>query len=153
MKGSLINAWLGASLVLGLSALGSAEASKIYKSVDERGNIQFTQTPPATGEYEIIEAGVSFGTSSAANNREPAEAEAAEEEARDNEAVEELLVVNREEAERVCNQAREELAAMQDESQQVVRRGKDGALEPLSAEERAERIEELNAIIEQACFD
>lgn len=150
MKGSLINILVGAGLALCLVALGSAQASTIYKSVDERGNIQFTQTPPASGEYEIIDGGVAVGMGSASDEEQP---EATEEEAQADEADDGRMLVNREEAERVCNQAREELAAMQNESQEVVRRGEDGALEPLSAEERAERIEELNAIIEQACFD
>ena len=149
MKGSVLNAGL---LLLCLLAAGSVAASTIYKSVDERGNVQFTQTPPASGEYEIIRSGVAVDDEQADQQApeedaaEPAEEQPALEE-------DERLIIDREEAERVCQQARDERAAMEDTSQEVVRRGEDGSLQPLSEEQRSERIEELDRIIKQSCFD
>ncbi len=135
-----------ALLALALMTAGPAAASTIYKSVDEQGNVQFTQTPPKDRQSESVDSSYA----------EPAESrtEAAEEAADDDPATDpskEVKVVDREKAREACEKAREQRAAIADGGKDLMVQDEEGKYRPMSEEQRAKRIERIDAIIEEAC--
>lgn len=139
-----------ASLVTALFAGPPAGAATIYKSVDEHGNVTFSQTPPKDRPSETIEA---TGTPAAAT----AETSAGEEEAasadtdRATDPETEVKVVDREKARETCRQAREQREAVANSGNQLMVEDEAGKYQPMTEEQRQERLKRLDAIIEQAC--
>ena len=46
--------WPSALILVMALALGGSAAAEMYKSVDEDGNVVFSQTPPRDKESEVI---------------------------------------------------------------------------------------------------
>ncbi|MCL7752036.1 DUF4124 domain-containing protein [Guyparkeria hydrothermalis] len=127
-----------------------AEAATIYKSVDERGNVQFSQTPPKDRPSETIEAGGSPPAPSvSAETARDEETPAAGDRAAD--PATEVKVVDREKARETCRQAREQREAVANSGNQLMVQDEDGKYQPMSEAQRSERLERLDAIIEEAC--
>ena len=148
---NLLRPAVAALFALGLVTAGPSAASTIYKSVDEKGNVQFTQTPPKDRQSEAVNS--TYATPAA---QEPEKAESAEETASDDPATDpstEVKVVDREKAREACQKAREQRAAIADGANNLMVRDDEGKYQPMSEEQRASRIERLDAIIEEACHD
>ena len=126
-----------------------AEAATIYKSVDERGVVQFSQTPPKDRPSEAIEAGES--TSAPSVSAETTRDEEAPSDDRATDPATEIKVVDREKARETCRQAREQREAVADAGNQLMVQDEDGKYQPMSEAQRSERLERLDAIIEEAC--
>ncbi len=130
------------------------QAATVYKSVDERGNVQFSQTPPRDRPSEEIEAaGAGAEPSSDAPGVEAEDDSAANGEEVDNASnpAEEVKVVDREKARETCRQAREQREAVADSGNQLMVQDEAGNYRPMSEDQRTERLERLDAIIEEAC--
>lgn len=142
---------LAAACLLAVTA-SPTQAATIYKSVDERGNVQFSQTPPKDRPSEELEAGGSVDKSSSDAPAVEAEDDAAAEEV-DNasDPAKEVKVVDREKARETCRQAREQREAVAESGNQLMVQDEAGKYRPMGEEQRAERLERLDAIIEEAC--
>lgn len=137
------------ALVILAFAHRPAVAATIYKSVDEQGVVQFSQTPPRDRPSEAIEAGESSAAPAA-----PAEATRDEEPPSDDRATDpatEIKVVDREKARETCRRAREQREAVADAGNRLMVQDEDGRYQPMSEAQRSERLERLDAIIEEAC--
>lgn len=133
-----------------LFAGSPAGAATIYKSVDEHGNVTFSQTPPKDRPSETIEA---TGTSPAATADVPSDEEKAENADTDRatDPATEVKVVDREKARETCRQAREQREAVANSGNQLMIEDEAGKYQPMTDEQRQERLKRLDAIIEQAC--
>lgn len=129
------------------------QAATIYKSVDERGNVQFSQTPPKDRPSEELEAGGSVDKPSSDAPAVEAEDDnpAAEEVDNASDPAKEVKVVDREKARETCRQAREQREAVAESGNQLMVQDEAGKYQPMSEDQRAERLERLDAIIEEAC--
>ena len=141
---------LAAVFMLALTA-SPAEAATIYKSVDERGNVQFSQTPPKDRPSERVEAGGTAPAPSAQTNETRDEETPAMDGDRASDPATEVKVVDREKARETCRQAREQREAVANSGNQLMIQDEDGKYQTMSEEQRAERLERLDAIIEEAC--
>ncbi len=132
---------------------GPSEASTIYKSVDERGNVQFSQTPPRDRPSEELEAGGSEQKPSSDAPAVETEADDAELEEGDkaSDPATEVKVVDRDKARETCQQAREQREAVVESGNQLMVQDEDGKYQPMTEAQRTERLERLDAIIEEAC--
>jgi len=139
-----------AGLAATLLAASPAGAATIYKSVDEHGNVTFSQTPPKDRPSEVIEA---TGTRSSVTEA-PAAAEETTERADDDRAADpstEVKVVDREKARETCRQAREQREAVANSGNQLMIEDESGTYRAMTPEQREERLKRLDAIIEEAC--
>ena len=140
---------IAALLAFGLATVGPAAASTIYKSVDENGNVQFSQTPPKDRQSETVESTYATPAASA-----EAEADTTEEAIEDDPATDpstEVKVRDREKAREACEKAKEQRAAIANAANDLMVQDDEGKYRPMSEEQRAKRIERLDAIIEDAC--
>ena len=138
-----------AGLAATLLAASPASAATIYKSVDEHGNVTFSQTPPKDRPSEVIEA---TGTRSSVTET-PAAAETTES-ADDDRATDpstEVKVVDREKARETCRQAREQREAVANSGNQLMIEDESGTYRAMTPEQREESLNRLDAIIEEAC--
>ncbi len=139
-----------AGLCLGMLAAGPASATTIYKSVDEKGNVQYSQTPPKDRPSETLDT----GHTAAPPVAERAVTDDAGTGAPDDKAVDpatEVKVVDREQARETCRQAREQRESIADAGNQLMVQDEEGKYQPMSEAQRTERIKRLDAIIEEAC--
>ncbi|MFN2381669.1 MAG: DUF4124 domain-containing protein [Guyparkeria sp.] len=141
-----------AALTLLMFAANPAGAATIYKSVDEHGNVQFSQTPPKDRPSEEIDArGAAEPSQPPSVETPPSEEEAEGGENDPADPATETKVVDREKARETCQQAREQRESVANDGNQLMVQGEDGKYQPMSDEQRAERLERLDAIIEEAC--
>ncbi|KTG16417.1 MULTISPECIES: DUF4124 domain-containing protein [unclassified Guyparkeria] len=139
-----------ASLVTVLFAGSPAGAATIYKSIDEHGNVTFSQTPPKDRPSETIEAtGTPAATTTDASAGEEEAATADTDRATDPST--EVKVVDREKARETCRQAREQREAVANSGNQLMIEDESGKYQPMTEEQRQERLKRLDAVIEQAC--
>ncbi|MDG4867350.1 DUF4124 domain-containing protein [Guyparkeria sp. 1SP6A2] len=139
-----------AGLCLGLMTAGSAAAATIYKSVDEQGNVQYSQTPPKDRPSEVLDTGHSVTPPSA----EPTGKDDAGDSAPEDKAVDpatEVKVIDREKARETCQQAREQRESIANSGNQLMVQDDEGKYQPMSEAQRTERLKRLDAIIEEAC--
>ncbi|MFP4640206.1 MAG: DUF4124 domain-containing protein [Guyparkeria sp.] len=139
---------IAALLALGLVTAGPAAASTIYKSVDEKGNVQFSQTPPKDRQSEAVDS------SYAKPAEQPEGAEEDSADASDDPATDpstEVKVRDSEKAREACEKAKEQRAAIANAGNDLMVQDDEGKYQPMSEEQRAKRIERLDAIIEDAC--
>lgn len=141
---------LAAALVLAFT-MSPAEAATIYKSVDDRGNVQFSQTPPKDRPSETVEAGSSDPAPSASTNEENDQETPAVDGDRASDPATEVKVVDREKAREACRQAREQREAVANSGNQLMVQDEAGKYQPMSEAQRTERLERLDAIIDEAC--
>ncbi len=153
----------GASRVIVTSAIALAvvfmlaltasptQAATVYKSVDERGNVQFSQTPPKDRPSEVLEAGSSDPAPGASTVESGNEETPAAYDDRASDPATEVKVVDREKAREACRQAREQREAVANSGNQLMVQDDDGKYQPMSEAQRAERLERLDAIIGEAC--
>ncbi len=142
-----------ASLLLSLSMLGSSHAGSTYKWINDKGNVVYSQHPPAEGiKYERIKT-ISPSRSSSKSSTAPS-LSARESIMKDKAAREENALVKKEmdknNAERAenCKLARDRLRFYQ-----VQRRwkDKDGNIKSLSDEERMKKLEEAKQQVTDFC--
>jgi hypothetical protein len=139
-----------ASLAATLFAGPPASAATIYKSIDEHGNVTFSQTPPRDRPSETIEATGSPAATTADTSAGEEETQSADtERAVDPET--EVKVIDREKARETCRQAREQREAVANSGNQLMIEDESGKYQPMTAEQREERLKRLDAIIEEAC--
>lgn len=139
-----------AGLAFALVASAPASAATIYKSVDEHGNVTFSQTPPKDRPSETIDAqGTPPAAPAPAASDEEAPAEADSDRATD--PATEVKVVDREKARETCRQAREQREAVANSGNQLMIEDADGKYQPMSEAQRQERLKRLDTVIEQAC--
>ena len=138
------------SLAVALCAGAPANAATIYKSVDEHGNVTFSQTPPKDRPSETIEA---TGTSPAPTADSPSTAEENQSVGTDRatDPATEVKVVDRDKARETCRQAREQREAVANSGNQLMVEDESGKYQPMTEGQRQERLERLDAIIEEAC--
>jgi hypothetical protein len=141
---------LAAAFMLALTA-SPAEAATIYKSVDERGNVQFSQTPPKDRPSEVVEARGTAPAASTPTNETRSEETPARDGDRASDPATEVKVVDREKARETCRQAREQREAVANSGNQLMVQDEDGKYQTMSEAQRTERLERLEAIIEEAC--
>jgi len=129
-----------------------ANATTIYKSIDAHGNVTFSQTPPKDRPSQTIEA-----TGAQSSTVEPSptaisdgEREAAAED-RATDPSTAVKVIDREKARETCTQARKQREAIVDSGNQLMVEDEAGKYQPMSEEQRKQRLERLDAIIEEAC--
>ncbi|MFP4251557.1 MAG: DUF4124 domain-containing protein [Guyparkeria sp.] len=128
------------------------EAATIYKSVDERGNVQFSQTPPKDRPSEEVDAvGTPEPNEPPKIDESPSEEEPESSEGDPSDPATETKVVDREKARETCRQAREQRESVANSGNQLMVRDEDGKYQPMSEEQRKERLKRLDAIIEEAC--
>ncbi|RRQ23735.1 DUF4124 domain-containing protein [Guyparkeria sp. SCN-R1] len=128
-----------------------SEASTIYKSVDERGNVQFSQTPPKDRPSQALEAGGADPAPSASANETKDEETPPVDGDKASDPATEVKVVDREKARETCRQAREQREAVANSGNRLMVQDEDGKYQPMSEAQRTERLERLDAIIEEAC--
>lgn len=141
---------LATSLVAALLAGSPASAATIYKSVDEHGNVSFSQTPPKDRPSETIEATstpAASDTETATGEEESASADTD----RATDPATEVKVVDREKARETCRQAREQREAVANSGNQLMIEDEAGKYQPMTEAQREERLKRLDAVIEQAC--
>lgn len=139
-----------AGLCLGMMAAGSASAATVYKSVDEKGNVQYSQTPPKDRPSEVLDTGDTVTPPETERTvKDDAGTGAPEDKAVD--PATEVKVVDREQARETCRQAREQRESIADSGNQLMVQDDEGKYQPMSEEQRAERLKRLDAIIEEAC--
>jgi hypothetical protein len=139
-----------AGLTAALLGAAPAGAATIYKSVDDHGNVTFSQTPPKDRPAEAIEAtGTPASTTAdtAGDEEEPASADTD----RATDPATEVKVVDREKARETCRQAREQREAVANSGNQLMIEDEAGKYQPMTEEQRQERLKRLDAIIEEAC--
>lgn len=151
---SLLRLCAAAGLATALFTTATANAATIYKSVDERGNVQFSQTPPKDRPSETISAGrMSTGGAASVDPVTDAptgaQTEAASDRATD--PTTEIKVFDRDQAREACQQAREQREAVADSGNQLMVEDEDGKYQPMTPAQRQERLKRLDAIIEEAC--
>ncbi len=132
--------------------VGTAGAATIYKSVDDKGNVEYSQTPPRDRPSEAVEAGGSTSESSEqASGVEDEETAEPEEEDKASDPSTDVKVVDREKARETCRQAREQREAVADDDKQMMVQDEEGKYRPMTEEQRSKRLERLDAIIEESC--
>jgi len=142
--------------VAGLLALGLASspalAATIYKSVDEQGNVQYTQTPPSDRDSEVVDpAYAAPATPTVAEEADGEEQDAADEAASDPST--EVTAIDREKAREACQKAREQREAVANPGNNLMVRDAEGKYKPMNDEQRAERLRRLDEIIDQTCTE
>ncbi|MFP4155209.1 MAG: DUF4124 domain-containing protein [Halothiobacillaceae bacterium] len=149
-------------MLVGLAVAMPAQATKVYKWHDETGQVQYTQTPPQSGqEYEIVEPGEAVGATSRVERGEPIarpaddEPEQADdpENAEADERDEAVHVVSREDARKACAEAQERLETLRDGGSMLMTRDEQGELRQMSEEEIEQRISEELSRVKQFCTD
>ncbi|MFW6021255.1 MAG: DUF4124 domain-containing protein [Guyparkeria sp.] len=129
-----------------------ANADAIYKSVDERGNVQFSQTPPKDRPSEEVDAiGAPEPSEPPAVEESETEDEPESEERDPADPSTEAKAVDREKARETCRQAREQRESVANSDKQLMVQDEDGKYQPMSEDQRKERLKRLDAIIEEAC--
>ncbi|MCL7745387.1 DUF4124 domain-containing protein [Guyparkeria hydrothermalis] len=141
---------VAASLATALLAGTSASAATIYKSVDKHGNVTFSQTPPKDRPSQTIEANAPPATETADTTSNKEEAPAADND-RATDPTTEVKVVDRDKARETCQKAREQREAVANSGNQLMVEDEAGKYQPMTEEQRQERLKRLDAIIEQAC--
>ncbi|MGM0517077.1 MAG: DUF4124 domain-containing protein [Pseudomonadota bacterium] len=144
---------LVAVLALGLAA-SPAMAATIYKSVDEQGNVQFTQTPPADRESESVDP--AYATPTAPVTEEEPTTEGESETASEDKATDpstEVKVIDREKAREACEKARAQREAIANQGNNLMVQDAEGKYRPMDEEQRTERLRRLDEIIEETCVE
>lgn len=141
---------LAVAFILALTA-SPTQATTVYKSVDEHGNVQFSQTPPKDRPSEVLEASGADPAPSASTVASENEETPAAYDDRASDPATEVKVVDREKARETCRQAREQREAVANGGNQLMLQDEDGKYQPMSEAQRTERLERLDAIIEEAC--
>lgn len=131
--------------------VGTAGAATIYKSVDDKGNVEYSQTPPRDRPSEAVEAGGSTSESSEQASGVEDEETAEPEEDKASDPSTDVKVVDREKARETCRQAREQREAVADDDKQMMVQDEEGKYRPMTEEQRSKRLERLDAIIEESC--
>lgn len=139
-----------ASLATALLAGTSASAATIYKSVDRHGNVTFSQTPPKDRPSETIEANAPPAAETARTTANDQETPTADTD-RATDPATEVKVVDRDKARETCRQAREQREAVANSGNQLMVEDEAGKYQPMTEEQRQERLQRLDAVIEQAC--
>lgn len=143
---------LTATLALGLSCLlatsqgFAANAGKVYKWTDAKGQIHYAQRPPVGKQAELIKPQIGHSdpvTYATPASAEKANAEQTPKKASTTQAVKDF------DAER-CNLARQNVDALNSTARIRVK-GEDGNYNFLSPEGRAEKMAEFNRIIQESC--
>lgn len=131
-----------------------AMAATVYKSVDEQGNVQFTQTPPRDRESEPVNP--AYAGPATPQVEEETTAEAGTESAPEDKATDpstEIKVMDRQKAREACEKAREQRAAVADPGNNLMVRDAEGKYRPMNEEQRSERLRRLDEIIEETCVE
>ena len=138
------------SLVTVLLVGSPAGAATIYKSVDNHGNVTFSQTPPKDRPSETIKAtGTSTETTGTMSSSED-DAKSVDSD-RASDPATKVKVIDREKARETCRQAREQREAVANSGNQLMVEDESGKYQPMNEEQRQKRLERLDAIIEEAC--
>ena len=128
-------AWLLAT-ALCLAPLGGLQATKLYKWVDEAGQVHYTQTPPAAGQVQEMRLPRSMVETPV------------QEEAKDEEDLPEPVKAMREIRQQNCQAAQQNLQIYRDSD--LIRQS-DGSVVELDAATRAAKIAESEAMIREFC--
>jgi len=140
---------LAGLLALGLAS-APAMAATIYKSVDEQGNVQYTQTPPTDRDSEVVDPAYAAPATPAVEAETDAEGEAPAEDAATDPTTE-VKVVDREKAREACRKAREQREAVANPGNSLMVQDAEGKYKPMTEEQRTERLRRLDEIIEETC--
>lgn len=140
---------LAGLLALGLAS-APAMAATVYKSVDEQGNVQYTQTPPSDRESEAVDPNYAAPATPAVDEKIEAEGDVASDDAASDPATE-VTVVDREKAREACQKAREQREAVANPGNSLMTQDAEGKYKPMTEEQRQERLRRLDEIIEQSC--
>lgn len=142
-------------LLLGAALLPAAVGAATYKWVDDEGNVNYSQMPPPSGDYERISGAATGGPRSGSGEETMeklrdavSDVDAESEQARKEAEVERTIAENEKVREQNCEAARKNL-----EIYTTYRRfrDKDGNVTRLPEEERLKRLEEAKTQIETYC--
>ena len=140
----------------GLLAFGlvsaPAMAATIYKSVDEQGNVQYTQTPPTDRDSEAVDPAYAAPATPAVEEEPGEEGEAPAEDAATDPSTE-VKAVDREKAREACQKAREQREAVANPGNSLMVQDAEGKYKPMTEEQRTERLRRLDEIIEATCIE
>ena len=138
------------ALIAGILAFAPATFAGLYKYVDEKGNVTYSQTPPENGQYEYMKTPRSKPASSASKTREDfrEKINQAGEERKKEEDLQKEMAKNEELRKQNCEQAKKNL-----QTYTVYRRIRDekGNVTRLDDKEREARIKENQQAIKDFC--
>lgn len=137
---------LAVTALLGLLPLHGAVAAA-YKWVDDKGEVQFSQTPPAAGtSYEVIKTPTSSAPAAAApENTAPSAATPATTSPAAAKAEDAAIRAKN------CAGARRNLEILKGSDEEVTIKDANGLLHTLSADERAARRQDAEKNIKEYC--
>ncbi len=137
------------SLLLLLGSAAAQAETAIYKWVDKNGETHFSQLPPSQGEATQIDPDYATpGGSSAAAPAEPTAPASKKDTLKPDQPI---TVVNKDQAKKACEQAKEQINMLRDPKNQPMVQEKDGKYRPLSADEIAGRIKQAEEVANKAC--
>lgn len=136
------------SLMFLLSGAAHAETT-IYKWVDKNGETHFSQLPPSQGEAQQIDP--DYATPSAPSGESAAKSSAPVPDKNALKPDQAITVVNKEEAQKACTQAKEQMDMLRDPKNQPMVQEKDGKYRPLTTDEIASRIKQAEEVANKAC--
>ncbi|WP_407275469.1 DUF4124 domain-containing protein [Halothiobacillus sp. DCM-1] len=144
--GTVLTAAFSLLLLFG-SAAAQAETT-IYKWVDKNGETHFSQLPPQQGEAQQIDPDYATPTP-AAGSTTPSAAPAPKKDGLKPDQP--ITVVNKAEAQKACEQAKEQINMLRDPKNQPMVQEKDGKYRSLTADEITGRIKQAEEIANKAC--
>lgn len=123
----------------------------IYKWVDKKGEVHFTQTPPPQGNAEEYDP--DYATPSA-QGEQPEDAQDKDKSKKPAENTNgPVTVFNKKDAEKACEAARNQLKMLNDPNNQLMVQDSDGKYHPMTADEKAARIKKAQDIENKACVN
>lgn len=123
----------------------------IYKWVDKKGEVHFTQTPPPKTQAEQVNP--DYATPSPESTTPKEEAEPSDKTPAADKTEGTVTVFNKAEAQKACEAARKQLKLLRDPKNQLMVQDKDGKYHPMSKDELQKRIQKVEEIENKACTD
>jgi Domain of unknown function (DUF4124) len=137
------------SLLL-ISAPFMAHSATYYKSVDENGNVQYTQTKPKQIETERIKVNAHAPDNSSTYKRPTLKADNKEADTKSEEAKEPEKKLTKEQKQKGCASARSNLATLNSKGQ-IRQRNEKGEVSYLPDEKKQARIKQTQDLINKHC--
>jgi len=139
---------LSTLLIAFLSSLAQAAQASMYKWIDKDGNTHYSQQPPSDGTYERMNVQVQHPDASAPAQGGPTYSTPGSDEHNGSAAIKQSEAKGEEMRQKNCEQAKKAL-----ETYTAFRRVRDksGNVVVLGDDERAKRIEDAKAAIQEFC--
>ena len=139
------------ALLLTLACPGQAQATSIYKWVDKKGEVHFSQTPPPSGQAKQVNpdyagpATPSDDEEAAPTTHQPPPKKEADD------LNKPVTVVDKDQAKKACKAAREQLKQLRNPTNRLMTQGSDGKYRALTDAEIKARIKRAEQVENKAC--